>query len=138
MGLDEERRALRVEPRGEPVDQHLPHVKPNLRGIFEVGRERMPVGNEVEALMFCLKPNKVVQRPEQVSEVQFSTGLHAAQDTFPHPPRPYTPKVDSTAVLSVPAGTIKVRNRIVTGVIMTRNTWIWGSAMIRKKIINIP
>ena len=84
----------------------------------------MPVGYEVKALMFRLKADKVVQRAEQVPEVQYPAGLHAAQDAFRHPPRPYTPKVDSTAVLSVPAGTIKVRNRMLTGVIMTRNTWI--------------
>src|SRR2546426_6977101 len=84
VGLNEERRALGVETRGQPVDEDLAGVLPYPGSVLVVRRERVPVGDEVEALVLGLEAQEVVERAKEVSQVQHAARLHSAQDTFGH------------------------------------------------------
>src|SRR6059036_831944 len=90
VGLNEERRALGVETRGQPVDEDLAGVLPYPGSVLVVRRERVPVGDEVEALVLGLEAQEVVERAKEVSQVQHAARLHSAQDTFGHGDRKST------------------------------------------------
>ena len=60
LRLDEQRRRRRVEARAQPVDHHLPGVLLDLRGVLVAGGERVPVGDEEEALVLVLQVDPVL------------------------------------------------------------------------------
>src|SRR5947209_8017931 len=86
VGLDEERRALGVEACGQPVDEDFAGVLTDAGGVLVVRRERVPVGDEVETLVLGLEAQEVVERAEEVPQMQHTARLHSAQDTFGHGP----------------------------------------------------
>ena len=51
-----------------------------LRGVGVVGGQRVPVGDEEEAIVLVLQLDPVIQRAHEVSQVQLAGGAHAAQD----------------------------------------------------------
>src|SRR5438093_10344919 len=130
VGLDEERRALGVETRGQPVNEDLAGVLTDAGGVLVVRRERVPVGDEVETLVLGLEAQEVVERAEEVPQMQHPARLHSAQDTFGHG-RFYP-------IYEVKVEMIVVVSTLTSGPITMPNRWIWGSATTRKKMISIP
>jgi hypothetical protein len=80
--LQEQHRARRVDPGGEPVDHHLPDVLADNLGRIVVSGERMPIGHEEEAVVLGLQPDPVLQRAVVVAEVQRAGGAHAGEDAI--------------------------------------------------------
>ena len=77
--LDEDRRLVRVEAGGDPVDHHVVDVLLDHLAVFVVRGQRMPVGHEVEAVVLVLQAHPVLQRTVVVAEVQRAGGAHAGQ-----------------------------------------------------------
>ena len=75
--LDEERALLRVEPGADPVGDVLVRVGGQLARVREVARQRMPVGDEVEAVVLLLQRNPVAERSHEMSEMQPAGRPHA-------------------------------------------------------------
>ena len=73
-----------VETGGEVVDGDLQHVLGDRRSISVIGGERVPVSDEVEAIVrrIGLKLDPVLQRPEVVADVQPTSGAHAGENAF--------------------------------------------------------
>ncbi len=80
--LDEERGIPRADPRCQPVDDHLPDALGDDTGIFVVGGQRVPVGDEEEALVLVLQPHPVLEHAVVVTEVQAAGRPHARQDAL--------------------------------------------------------
>ena len=80
VGLHEQRRDARVQAGGQIVDQHLPDVFLQLRGVLVAGGQHVPVGDEEEALVLVLQLDPVAQRAVVVAEVQRARGAHAGED----------------------------------------------------------
>ena len=55
-----------------------------LGGVGVVARQRVPVGDEVEAVVAVLQRSPVVQRADEMTEVQFSRRAHARDDARFH------------------------------------------------------
>ena len=84
QGLQEDDGFLRVEAGGQIVDGDLQGVFGNGRGIAVVGREGVPVGDEIQAVVggIVLETDPVLERAEVVADVQASGGAHAGEDAF--------------------------------------------------------
>ena len=52
--LDEERGVRGIHTRSKPVDDHIPYVLLDARRLVVMRRQRMPVGDEEETLVFVL------------------------------------------------------------------------------------
>ena len=66
-------------PGGEVVDEHLPDVLLQLRGVLVARGQHVPVGDEEEALVLVLQLDPVAQRAVVVAEVQRPGGPHAGE-----------------------------------------------------------
>ena len=77
--LDEDRRLFRVDAGGEPVDHHVVDIAFDDLAVFVMRGQRVPVGDEVEAVVFGLQPHPVLQRAVVVTEVQRAGRAHARQ-----------------------------------------------------------
>ena len=80
VALDEQRAPLRIEPGGDPVDEHLPLRLGDLRRILVVGGERVPVGGEVEAVRHLGQLDPALQRALVVPQVHPPGGAHPRDD----------------------------------------------------------
>ena len=69
-GLAEEHGARRVEAGGEPVDEHLEAVGDQLFRFFVAVGQRVPVGNEEEAIVLRLELQPVAQGAPQMAEMK--------------------------------------------------------------------
>ena len=78
--LDEQRAALGIEARRQVVEDDFQRVLLDAAGVGVVGGQRVPVGDEEEALVVILQAHPIAQRPHVVAEVQFAGGSHAAQN----------------------------------------------------------
>ena len=81
-GLHEHPREAGVDARGEPVDHHLPHVVGDGPGLVVVRGERVPVGDEEEALVLLLQAQPVLQDAVVVAQVQGAGRAHAREHTL--------------------------------------------------------
>ena len=81
--LDEQRRHGRIEPGGQPVDDHLPGVVLELAGVVVAGRERVVVRDEEVAVVLVLQLGPVLERAVVIAEVQGTGRPHPGQ----HAPR---------------------------------------------------
>ncbi len=79
MRLDEQRGDARVQASGQPVDEHIPDVFLEPRGVIVAGREHVPVGDEEEALVLVLQLHPVTQRAVIVAQMQTAGRAHAGQ-----------------------------------------------------------
>src|SRR5438045_8310889 len=77
--LNEHGAALGIEAGCKPIEHDLERVALDARGIGVVGSERVPVGNEEEALVGILQLDPVGQRSHVIAKVQLAGGTHAAQ-----------------------------------------------------------
>ncbi len=82
--LDEERAPLRVEPGRYPVGCHVVRMRHDGRGVGIVAGERVPVGNEVEAVVLILKRRPVVEGADEMPEVQLARRTHTRDDAWFH------------------------------------------------------
>ena len=71
---------LGVEAGGEPVGHHLVDRALDHLALFVVGRQRVPVGGEVEALVLVLQADPVLERAVLVAEVHRAGRAHARED----------------------------------------------------------
>src|ERR1700722_7163619 len=71
---------FRVEPCRKVVGNDLNRILGDLRCVRVIAGQRMPVGNEVEAvvLRIVLQPNPILQRAKIMPDVQPSRGTHPA------------------------------------------------------------
>src|ERR1700722_7251284 len=69
-----------VETRGQVVGNDFDRILCDLRSVGVVAGERVPVSDEVEAVVFgiVLEANPVLQRPKVVADVESPGGAHAA------------------------------------------------------------
>ena len=82
--LDEQRGAFRIDPGGEPVDDHVVDIAFDDFAIFVVRRQRVPVRDEIEAVEVGLQPYPVLQCTVVMTEMQGASGTHAGQDSLFH------------------------------------------------------
>ena len=61
--LDEQRAALGIEPGGEPVEHHLEGILLHAARVGVVGGQRVPVGDEEEALVVVLQATQLRSAP---------------------------------------------------------------------------
>ena len=80
--LDEHGAALGIEPGGQPVEQHFQRVFFDPRSVGVIGGERVPVGDEEKAIVLVLHAHPVVQRADEVSQMQLAGGAHTAEHAF--------------------------------------------------------
>jgi hypothetical protein len=67
--LNEQRGLIRIYARGQPVDDHIPGILLHLAGCLVVRRQRVPVGDEIQAGVLRLQPDPVLQHSVIVPEV---------------------------------------------------------------------
>ena len=84
QGLDEQRAALRIETRRNPVGGHVVRVRDDLGRVGVVAGQRVPVGHEVEAIVLRLEGCPVVERADEVSEMELAGRAHARNDARLH------------------------------------------------------
>ncbi len=82
--LDKQRAAFRIDARPDPIGHVVEGVLDDLAGIGVVARQRVPVGDEVEAVVLLLQLDPVLQRANQVAQVQPSGGTHPGDDAARH------------------------------------------------------
>ncbi len=75
--LDEQRGHRRIEPGREPVDDHLPHHRPDLPRVLVPRRQGVQVGDEEIAVVLVLQFGPVAQGAVVVAQVQRPGGPHA-------------------------------------------------------------
>ncbi len=74
----------RIEAGGQPVHHHIQAVLPNVLCRCVFTGDRMPIGDEVKAVVVAavLQFDPVPQRAVQISKVQPSCGPHPAENPF--------------------------------------------------------
>ena len=82
--LDEDRAPLGIEPRGNPVGHVVVRVLDERRRVGVLARQRVPVGDEVEAVVLVLQRHPVLERAHQVTEMQFARRAHARDNARFH------------------------------------------------------
>ena len=76
MRLNEERRALRIDTRGEQTDRHLSSPGGQRPRIVGVG-DGMQIDDAENAFMHLLQPDPVLDRTEPVADVEFTGRLNS-------------------------------------------------------------
>ena len=67
--LNEDGALFGVEAAGEPIGGDLERVLIDARGVGVIGRQRMPVGREEEALVLMLEVDPVLNGADVVTDV---------------------------------------------------------------------
>ena len=81
--LHEDRAPLGVDAGADPVGDVVDRVGDELRGVGVVAGQRVPVGDEVEAVVVALQRHPVLERADQVPEVQLPGRAHARHHALP-------------------------------------------------------
>ena len=68
-------------PAREPVGDVVERVGGNAGRVRVVAGQRVPVGDEIETVVLLLQRDPVLERADQVSEVQLAGRAHAADTT---------------------------------------------------------
>jgi hypothetical protein len=78
-GLQKDHRLHGVKTGCKEVNGNLQRIFGNGGGVRVVARERMPVGDEVVAVIvgIALQPNPVLQGAKKVTDVKAACGAHA-------------------------------------------------------------
>jgi hypothetical protein len=82
VGLPVDGADRRVEPGGDPVEHHVLGRLPDAGGVRPVGRQGVPVGDEVERVILVLGGEHVLEVPEPVAEVQLAGGTVPGEDAL--------------------------------------------------------
>src|SRR3954463_5141291 len=83
MRLNKHRALLRIEPGCEIVEHHIDGVLLDARSVGVVASERVPIGDEEEALITFLKLYPICQRTHVIAQVQLASRPHATEDALP-------------------------------------------------------
>ena len=78
--LDEKRALLGIEAGADPVGDVLVGVRRQLARVGVVARQRVPVGDEIEAVVLLLQRHPVAERADQMAEMQAARRPHAGDD----------------------------------------------------------
>ena len=70
LALHDDRGALGIDARGEPVLEDLERVARDLGGLIGARREGVQVGDEEVALVRVLQPHAVLERSDPVADVE--------------------------------------------------------------------
>ena len=79
LRLDEYLGSLGIDPRRQPIDDHLPGIALDILGMLVVGGQGMPVGDEEKALILVLQLQPVLQHPMIMTQMQTAGGTHTGQ-----------------------------------------------------------
>src|SRR5262249_18470484 len=79
---DEHGRFIRVESSGEPRSDHRRGVFVDCRRGGVIAGERMPIGDEMVALVYVLQLDPVFKRALVIAEVQTTRRAHSANDSL--------------------------------------------------------
>ena len=71
-----------IDAGREPVDHHVPDVLLDLTGLVVMRRQRVPVGDEEQALVLVLQLHPVLQHAVVMPEMQRAGRAHAGQDSI--------------------------------------------------------
>src|ERR1700722_2136403 len=82
LRLDEERGFGGVKSDGEPIGGDLQSVFRYGRGIFIMGREGVPIGDEEKTFIFFLQLQPVRERAKEMTDVKTAGWAHAAENSF--------------------------------------------------------
>ena len=82
--LHEKRALLRVEPGRDPVGDHVVGVGDERRGVRVLARQRVPVGDEVEAVVLLLERHPVAERADEMAEMELAGRPHTRNDARAH------------------------------------------------------
>ena len=80
--LNEDRRFVRIDPDGQPIDQHLVHEFPDPAGIGIVCGKRVPIRHKEKTFVLVLQRFPIIQRAQQIPQMEEPAGLHAADNFF--------------------------------------------------------
>ena len=83
LRLDEQRAALRVDAGADPVGHVVVGVRDEVFRVGVLARQGVPVDDEKEAVVVLLHVDPVVERADQVAEMQAACRPHAGQDATP-------------------------------------------------------
>src|SRR5215475_7071941 len=72
--LDEDGRLIRIEPGGQPVGDYRHRIFVDLRRVRVIAGERVPIGDEMVALVNVLQLDPVFKRALVIAEVQTTRG----------------------------------------------------------------
>ena len=78
--LDEQRAFLRVQPGTQPVDDHVPHMLFEFRGVLVTGGQGVPVRDEKIAVVLVLQVHPIAQRAMVVPEMQLARRAHTRKN----------------------------------------------------------
>ncbi len=82
LGLDEQRRLIRIDTGGQPVDDHVPGCLFDILRIVVMRRQRMPVRDKEQAGILMLELGPVLEHTMVMAEVQEPGRAHAGKNTF--------------------------------------------------------
>ena len=82
--LHEQGAPLRVDAGRNPIRDHVVRVGDDAAGVAVVAGERVPVGDEVEAVVRLLQLGPVLQGSDEMTEVQLPRRAHARHDAWLH------------------------------------------------------
>ena len=83
--LDEQHRALGIDAGCDPVGDVVDRVVDDLARVGVVARQRVPVGDEVAAVVGVLQRDPVLERADQMSKMQLAGRAHARHDPASRP-----------------------------------------------------
>ena len=78
-GLDPEKCTMFIQSGRQPIQPDLDDALPHPRRVGIVRRQRVPVSDEEEAVVFVLQPDPVLQCAHVVAQVQLARRPHPAQ-----------------------------------------------------------
>ena len=78
--LDEQHRALGIDAGGDQVGDVVDRAVDDLAGVGVVARQRVPVGDEVAAVVGVLQRDPVPERADQVPKMQLAGRAHPRDD----------------------------------------------------------
>src|SRR6266508_1472467 len=82
--LHEQRALLGIDSGADPIGDVVDGGRHDFCGVREAARQRMPVGDEVEALVLALKCYPVLESADEMSDVKLSGWAHARHDSLAH------------------------------------------------------
>ena len=80
--LHEHRAFIWVESRRQPIGDHRHRVLFEERGVGVIAGQRVPVSDEVIALIAVLQVDPVFERAFVIAQVQFAGRAHTAKNPF--------------------------------------------------------
>jgi len=84
LRLNHHDRLFWVQPRRKPVDSNLDHVPVNFFHVLVLRSQGVPVDYSENALVRILHPYPIIQRADEMAQMQSPSRTHAAKDSMFH------------------------------------------------------